>query len=112
MRAALIAVSALSLSLLSRPVMAQGQGAAFMGPSARNLQATVALRPVALSSESAASVAPEATVVVAPGSGKRTGRILMIAGAAAFVTGLIIDEEAVWIPGAIAAGVGAVLYFK
>jgi hypothetical protein len=89
--------------------MAQSQGAAFVGPSVQNLQATAALRPVTLSSKTAA---PEAAVLAAPGSGKRTGKILMLAGAAAFVTGLIIDEEAVWIPGAVAAGVGAVLYFK
>ena len=36
----------------------------------------------------------------------------MIAGAAALVTGLIIDEDVVTIAGAVAAGVGLFLYLK
>jgi len=112
-RTAFIAISVLSLSLASRPATAQIQGPRLMGPSAETLQATAALSPVAnatpvASSDSSANLA---TVAVAR-AGKRTGTALMIAGAAALVTGLIIDEDVVTVAGAIAAGVGLFLYLR
>ena len=108
MRAAFITISALSLSLISRPVLAQTQGPGLIGPSVQTLQATAALRPVATTPEASANVA---TVAVAR-AGKRTGTALIIAGAAALVTGLIIDEDVVTVAGAIAAGVGLFLYLR
>lgn len=108
MRAAFIAISALSLSLLSHPAVAQGQGAGLVGASVQNLQAAAALRPATTPPEQSANLA---TVAVARAS-KRTGSALMIAGAAALVTGLIIDEDAVTVAGAIAAGVGLFLYLR
>jgi hypothetical protein len=107
-RAAFIAVSALSLSLISRPVVAQTQGTGQIGPSVENFQAAAALRPVASAPEQSANLS---TVAVARAS-KRTGTALMIAGAAALVTGLIIDEDVVTVAGAIAAGVGLFLYLR
>jgi hypothetical protein len=107
-RAAFIAVSVLSLSLLSRPAVAQGQGTGLVGASVQNLQAAAALRPVASAPEQSANLS---TVAVARAS-KRTGTALMIAGAAALVTGLIIDEDVVTVAGAIAAGVGLFLYLR
>ena len=106
MRTAFIAVSAIALSLLSRPALAQG--AVPMGPSVQNLQAAAALRPVTTPPEQSANLA---TVAVARAT-KRTGTALMIAGAAALVTGLIIDEDVVTVAGAIAAGVGLFLYLR
>lgn len=108
MRAAFIAISALSLSLLSHPAVAQGQGAGLVGASVQNLQAAAALRPATTPPEQSANLA---TVAVAR-AGKRTGSALMIAGAAALVTGLIIDEDVVTVAGAIAAGVGLFLYLR
>jgi hypothetical protein len=107
-RAAFIAVSALSLSLISVPAVAQTQGPAPIGPSVETLQATAALRPATPPPEQSANLA---TVAVAR-AGKRTGTALMIAGAAALVTGLIIDEDVVTVAGAIAAGVGLFLYLR
>ena len=109
MRAAFIAVSALSISLLSSPAIAQVQGPGLMGPSVQTLQATAALRPVATAATD--NSANLATVAVTRAS-KRTGTALMIAGAAALVTGLIIDEDVVTVAGAIAAGVGLFLYLR
>ena len=112
MRAAFIAVSVLSLTILSRPVVAQARGPSLIGPSVQTLQATAALRPATTPTAAATdSAANLATVAVAP-AGKRTGTALMIAGAAALVTGLIIDEDAVTVIGAIAAGVGLFLYLR
>jgi hypothetical protein len=110
-RAVFIAVSALSISLLSSPAIAQVQGPGLMGPSVQTLQATAALRPVATATDATDSSANLATVAVARAS-KRTGTALMIAGAAALVTGLIIDEDVVTVAGAIAAGVGLFLYLR
>jgi len=108
-RAAFIAVSALSISLLSSPAIAQVQGPGLMGPSVQTLQATAALRPVpTAATDNSANLA---TVAVTRAS-KRTGTALMIAGAAALVTGLIIDEDVVTVAGAIAAGVGLFLYLR
>ena len=109
MRAAFIAVSALSLSLLSRPAVAQGQGAGLVGASVQNLQAAAALRPVAATPETSTNLA---TMAPRSRARDRTGKALMIAGAAALVTGLIIEEDVVTIAGAIAAGVGLFLYLK
>ena len=108
MRAAFIAFSALSLSLISGTVVAQTHGPGLIGPSVQNLQAAAALRPATTPPEQSANLA---TVAVAR-AGKRTGSALMIAGAAALVTGLIIDEDVVTVAGAIAAGVGLFLYLR
>ena len=108
MRAAFIAISVLSLSLASRPATAQVQGPGLMGPSVENLQAAAALRPATPAPEQTANL----NTVAATRAGKRTGTALMIAGAAALVTGLIIDEDVVTVAGAIAAGVGLFLYLR
>ncbi|HSR91098.1 MAG TPA: hypothetical protein VLK88_07310 [Gemmatimonadales bacterium] len=109
MRAAFIAVSALSLSLISRPVVAQTQGPGPIGPSVQNLQAAAMLRPVAATPETSTNLA---TMSPRSRGRDRTGKALMIAGAAALVTGLIIEEDVVTIAGAVAAGVGLFLYLK
>jgi hypothetical protein len=88
--------------------VAQTQGNGLIGPSVQSLQAAAALRPATTTPEQSANLA---TVAVAR-AGKRTGSALMIAGAAALVTGLIIDEDVVTVAGAIAAGVGLFLYLR
>lgn len=109
MRTAFIAVSAITLSLLSRPALAQSQAPVFVGPSVQSLQAAAALRPVAAAPETSTNLA---TLGPRSRAQDRTGKALMIAGAAALVTGLIIDEDVVTIAGAVAAGVGLFLYLK
>jgi hypothetical protein len=46
------------------------------------------------------------------GSDKRTGRALMIVGAAGIVTGIIVDESIVTIAGAGVGGYGLFLYLR
>jgi hypothetical protein len=49
---------------------------------------------------------------VGSGSDRRTGRALMIVGAAGIVTGLIVDESIVTIAGAGVGGYGLYLYLR
>lgn len=64
--------------------------------------------------EMTAEVTPvpnEAAVVVAD-SDSHTGEVLMIVGAAALVTGLIIEEDGLTVAGAVVGLVGLFMYLK
>lgn len=56
-------------------------------------------------------VAPEALVAVRRGD-RRTGTTLMIVGLAGVLTGLIVDESAITVAGAVVGGVGLFMYLQ
>jgi hypothetical protein len=105
-----IALGALGAALLAQPVWAQS--------AAPTLAVTPAQAMAAAGLLDGPEAAPETLAAATFGldalqsSGRRDGTILMIVGGAAFVVGLIAEEEIVWIPGLAVGLFGLYRYLK
>lgn len=105
-----IALGALGAALLAQPVSAQGTAPTLAVTPAQATAAAALLDGPASTSETLAAATFGLDAVQS--SGKREGTILMIVGGAAFVIGLIAEEEIVWIPGLAVGLFGLYRYLK
>lgn len=105
-----IALGALGVALLAQPVWAQAAGPTLAVTPSQAVAAAALLAPPEASTEALAAATFGLDAVQS--SGKRDGTILMIVGGAAFVVGLIADEEIVWIPGLAVGLFGLYRYLK
>jgi hypothetical protein len=104
-----IALGALGAALLATPVWAQGTAPTLAVTPTQAMAAAALLDVPDTSSETLAAATFGLDAVQ---SGRREGTILMIVGGAAFVIGLIAEEEVVWIPGLAVGLFGLYRYLK
>lgn len=105
-----IALGALGAALLAHPVRAQGTAPTLAVTPTQAIAAAALMDAPAASSETLAAATFGLDAVQS--SGRRDGTILMIVGGAAFVVGLIAEEEIVWIPGLAVGLFGLYRYLK
>jgi hypothetical protein len=96
--------------LMGSPLAAQGLAPAGDAeiPILRVTPAVVSV----MAAPATVEAAPAIQVEVAARASRSEGTILMIVGGAAVVTGLIVDEEIIYIPGAIVGLYGLYRYLK
>ena len=105
-----IALGAFGAALLAQPVWAQGTAPSLAVTPTQAVAAAALLGGPEASSETLAAATFGLEAVQS--SGKREGTILMIVGGAAFVVGLIAEEQIVWIPGLAVGLFGLYRYLK
>ena len=104
-----IALGALGTALLAQPVWAQGTAPSLAVTPTQAMADAALLEVPDASSETLAAATFGLDAVQ---SGRREGTILMIVGGAAFIVGLIAEEEVVWIPGLAVGLFGLYRYLK
>jgi hypothetical protein len=112
LRSRWILLATLGAALTAQPVWAQDAAAA---PSLAVTPAQAAAAASLLSvpeNEAEALAAATFGLEAVQSSSRRQGTILMIVGGAAFVIGLIAEEEIVWIPGLAVGLFGLYKYLK
>jgi hypothetical protein len=116
LRSRWILLATLGAVLTAQPVWAQDAvGAAAAAPSLAVTPAQAAAAASLLAvpeNEAEALAAATFGLEAVQSSSKRQGTILMIVGGAAFVIGLIAEEEIVWIPGLAVGLFGLYKYLK
>ena len=105
-----IALGALGVALLAQPLWAQATAPTLAVTPTQAVAAAALLDAPDASPETLAAATFGLDAVQS--SGRRDGTILMIVGGAAFVVGLIAEEEIVWIPGLAVGLFGLYRYLK
>ena len=105
-----IALGAIAAALIAQPAWAQGPAPTLAVTPTQAMAAAALLEVPDPGSETLAAATFGLDAVQS--SGRRDGTILMIVGGAAFVVGLIAEEEIVWIPGLAVGLFGLYRYLK